>query len=70
MSSRTARLQQEMALVVVVWDKCLDTYTSVHLLLGELPDVLDGLGSPELELDALESLVQVKSVVAAGWLHL
>ena len=69
MSSRTARLQQEMALVVVVWDKCLDTYTSVHFLLGELPDVLDGLGGSELELDALESLVHVKSVVAAGWLH-
>lgn len=69
MLSRTARLQQEMALVVVVWDKCLDTYTSVHFLLGELPDVLDGLGGSELELDALESLVHVKSVVAAGWLH-
>ena len=42
----------------------------MHLLLGELSDVLDSLGSSELELDALESLVQVKSVVAAGWLHL
>ena len=41
----------------------------MHLLLGELPDVLDGLGGSELELDTLESLVHVKSVVAAGWLH-
>lgn len=42
----------------------------MHLLLGELSDVLDCLGGSQLELDTLESLVQVKSVVAAGWLHL
>ena len=62
-------MQPEMALIVVVWGMCLNTYISVHRLLGELPDVLNGFGSPLLELDSLESLVQVKSVVAAGWLQ-
>ena len=46
------------------------TYFGVHLSLGELPDDLDSLGSSQLELNALESLVQVKSIVAARWLHL
>lgn len=45
------------------------TYASVHLFLGELADVLDGLGGALLELDALQSLVQVQSVVAASWLQ-
>ena len=41
----------------------------MHLLHSELSDVLDGLGGALLELDALQSLVQVQSVVAASWLQ-
>ena len=46
-----------------------ETYLREHLLLSKLPDGFDGLGSSLLELDALESLVHVESVVTAGWLH-
>ena len=46
-----------------------ETYLCEHLLLSKLPDSLDGLGSSLLELNALESLVHVESVVTAGWLH-
>ena len=45
-----------------------ETYLGVHLLLSELSDSLDGLGGSLLELDALESLVHVESVVTASWL--
>ena len=45
------------------------TYFSVHFLLSEAADVSDGAGSPLLELDALQALVQVKCVVAAGRLQ-
>ena len=47
-----------------------ETYLGEHLLLSELPDELDGLGSSLLELDALESLVHVEGVVAASWLQI
>ena len=46
-----------------------ETYLCEHLLLSKLPDSLDGFGSSLLELDALESLVHVESVVTARWLH-
>ena len=46
------------------------TYLGEHLLLGELANVLDGLGGSLLELNSLESLVQVERVIAARWLHL
>ena len=42
----------------------------VHLLGGESLDVADATGSSLLELDAVEHLVHVKGVVAAGGLHL
>ncbi len=42
----------------------------VHLLGGETLDVADAAGSSLLELDALEHLVDVDGVVAAGGLHL
>ena len=45
------------------------TYGSVHFLLSEAADVSDGAGSPLLELDALQALVQVERVVAAGRLQ-
>ena len=45
-------------------------YLSEHLLLSESLDVSDGSGSSLLELNALKSLVHVKSVISASWLHL
>ena len=42
----------------------------MHLLSGESTDIPDGTRSSLLELDALESLMHVKSVVPAGRLHL
>ena len=47
-----------------------ETYLGEHLLLSELSDRLDCLGGSLLELDALESLVHVESVVAASWLEI
>ena len=46
------------------------TYLDVHLLSGESSDVADGTGSSTLELDSLESLVHVQSVVSASRLQL
>ena len=46
------------------------TYLGVHLLGGETLDVADGTRSSLLELNALESLVQVEGVVAARGLQL
>ena len=46
-----------------------ETYLGVHLLGSESADVPDGTGGSLLELDALESLVEVKRVVAAGRLQ-
>merc|ERR1719409_206390 len=40
-----------------------------HLLLGETFDVSNATGSSLLELDTLESLVEVESVVSASGLH-
>ena len=49
---------------------CDGSYLGVHLLLAELSDSLNGFGGSLLELDILDSLVQVKRVISAGWLHL
>ena len=46
-----------------------ETYLCKHLLLSELPDGLDGLWGPLLELDSLKSFVHVEGVVTAGWLQ-
>ena len=46
-----------------------ETYLREHLLPRKLSDSLDGLRSSLLELDPLESLVHVESVVTAGWLQ-
>ena len=45
-----------------------ETYLGVHLFLSELSDRLDSFWGSLLELDSLESLVHVESVVTAGWL--
>ena len=45
-------------------------YLGGHLLLGEPADVPDCARRSLLELDSLESLVEVQRVVAARWLHL
>ena len=45
-------------------------YIGVHNLSGEFLDESDALGGSLLELDALESLVEVESVVSARGLHL
>ena len=42
----------------------------IHFFLGESFDVSNGAWSSLFELDTLKSLVQVKSVIAAGRLHL
>ena len=47
----------------------VDTYLSVHLLGGEPLDVSDRAGCALLELNSLESLMQMKSVIAASGLH-
>ena len=46
-----------------------ETYLGEHLLLSKLSDKLDCLWGSLLELNALESLVHVESVVAARWLQ-
>ena len=55
----------ELAMKLRVWG---DTYLCVHLFLSELSDRLDSFWGSLLELDSLESLVHVESVVTAGWL--
>jgi hypothetical protein len=40
-----------------------------HFLGGETLDVTDATGSSLLELNAVEHLVHIDGVVAAGWLH-
>ena len=46
------------------------TYRSEHLFLGETFDVSNASGCSLFELDTLESLVEVESVVSASGLHL
>ena len=45
------------------------TYLDKHLFLCKSLDVSDSAGSSLLELDSLESLVEVEGVVEAGRLH-
>ena len=49
------------------WD---ETYLGEHLLGRESLDVSNGAGSSLLELNSLQALVQIDSVVAARGLHL
>ena len=46
-----------------------ETYLGEHLLLSKLSDKFYRFGCSFLELDALESLVHVESVVTARWLE-
>ena len=45
-------------------------YLGEHFLLGELPDFPDGSGSSPLELDGVQTLMEVDRVVSGDWLQL